>query len=129
MTAHAMRPPTCLPTGSTPMFGRIAVALALCMMQPAAIHAMTIGPLRGPGAIETVPVLYANRGYLWANAGKTKVDIDVCWVNPDAAPGATAAERAAWRNLRRRAVKEWSRYARINFRGWDGADRVNRPTV
>jgi hypothetical protein len=99
------------------------------MTQPVAIHAMTIAPLRAPSAIETVPVLYANRGYLWANAGKTKVDIDVCWVNPNAAPGATPAERAAWRNLRRRAVEEWSRYARINFRGWDGADRVNRPTV
>jgi Ricin-type beta-trefoil lectin domain len=115
--------------GITPMFRTIAVALAVCMTQPAAIHAMTIGPLPRLDAIEAVPVLYANRGTLWANAGRAKVDIDVCWVNPNAAPGATPAERAAWGDLRRRAVEEWSRYARINFRGWDGADPVDHPTV
>jgi hypothetical protein len=72
-------------------------------------------------------VLYANREYLWAGAGTRRIDLNVCWENPDKAPGASAAERAGWRDARRRAVEEWARHARVNFYGWDGDDPVNRP--
>jgi Ricin-type beta-trefoil lectin domain/Astacin (Peptidase family M12A) len=74
-------------------------------------------------------VLYANRDYLWPSAGTGRTDIHVCWENPDRAPGATAAERAAWRDARRRAVEEWTRHARVNFSGWDGGDPVNKPAT
>jgi Astacin (Peptidase family M12A) len=76
-----------------------------------------------------LPVLYANRDYLWAGAGTSRTDIQVCWENPHSAPGATPAERAAWRDVRRRAVEEWARHARVNFTGWDGDDPVNRPAT
>jgi hypothetical protein len=73
--------------------------------------------------------LYGNRDKFWPNAGTGRTDIQVCWVNPDSAPGATAAARAAWRDDRRRAVEEaWGRNARINFYGWDGTDRINNPS-
>jgi hypothetical protein len=62
-----------------------------------------------------VPVLFASSGFLWPNAGKVRTDINVCWVNPNSAPGASPADRAAWRDGRRRAVEEWSRYARIDL--------------
>jgi hypothetical protein len=73
--------------------------------------------------------LYANEDFLWPHpTGRT--DINVCWVNPGSAPGATAAARAAWRDDRRRAVEEaWARNARINFYGWDGADPVGNPSA
>ncbi len=74
--------------------------------------------------------LYGNKNYYWPNAGTGRTDINVCWENPGSAPGGTAAERAAWRDARRRAVEEsWGRHARINFYGWDGTDPVNRPTT
>ncbi len=73
--------------------------------------------------------LYGNRDKFWPNAGTGRTDIHVCWVNPNSAPGATAAARAAWRDDRRRAVEEsWGRNARINFYGWDGTDPVGNPT-
>ena len=106
-----------------------AVVLCLGLAQSAAVSGMTMISRLAPATVETVPILYANRGYLWANAGKTRINIDICWANPQNAPGATPADRAAWRDTRRRAVEEWSRYARINFHGWDGPDPVNHPTV
>jgi hypothetical protein len=71
-----------------------------------------------------IPVLYANRGFLWSNAGTARTDTNVCWVNPNGAPGATSADRADRRDQRRRAVEEWSRHAHIDFYGWDGNDPV-----
>ena len=74
--------------------------------------------------------LYANRDFLWPTAGVARTDIQVCWVNPGSAPGASAAARAAWRDDRRRAVEEaWGRNARINFYGWDGSDPVSHPSA
>jgi hypothetical protein len=53
----------------------------------------------------------------------------VCWVDPQNAPGATAADRADWRDARRRTVEEsWGRHARINFMNWDGTSPVTSPT-
>src|SRR5262245_42113566 len=76
-----------------------------------------------------VRILYANRDFLWPTAGTGRTDIQVCWENPDKAPGATAAERAAWRDARRRAVEEWTRHIRVNFQGWDGDDPVSKPAT
>lgn len=73
--------------------------------------------------------LYGNTSSFWPTAGTGRTDINVCWENPNNAPGATAAERAAWRDARRRAVEEsWGRNARINFYGWDGTNPVTSPT-
>lgn len=74
--------------------------------------------------------LYANTGFFWPTAGTGRTDINVCWENPNSAPGTTAAARATWRDQRRRAVEEsWGRNARINFYGWDGNNPVIAPTV
>ncbi len=73
--------------------------------------------------------LYGNKDFFWPNAGTGRTDINVCWVNPNNAPGATAAARAAWRDDRRRAAEEsWGRNARINFYGWDGDEPLTHPT-
>jgi hypothetical protein len=73
--------------------------------------------------------LYANASTLWTNAGTGRVDINVCWENPNSAPGGTAAARAAWRDERRRAVEEsFGRMGRVNFYGWDGNDPINGST-
>jgi hypothetical protein len=74
--------------------------------------------------------LYGNRDFFWPNAGTGRTDINVCWVNPNSAPGSTPTARAAWRDDRRRAVEEaWGRNARINFYGWDGGDPVGHPSA
>jgi len=111
------------------MLRRASVAIAVCLAATVAVNAMSVGRPALPEGWEPMPALFGNSAYLWANAGKSRIDINVCWVNPDRAPGATPAERAAWRDQRRRAVEEWSRYARINFYGWDGDDPINRPSV
>ena len=111
------------------MLRRAGIVIALCLAHAVAVNGMVAGRLVVPAGRDVVPVLFANTGFLWPNAGKVRTDINVCWANPNSAPGATPADRAAWRDLRRRAVEEWSRYARINFYGWDGGDPVNRPTV
>jgi hypothetical protein len=73
--------------------------------------------------------LYGNSATFWPNAGTGRVDINVCWENPNNAPGATTQARANWRDARRRAVEEsWGRNARINFYGWDGSQPVNAPS-
>src|SRR5262245_717065 len=38
--------------------------------------------------VSATRVLYANRDYLWPGAGSRRTDINVCWENPDSAPGA-----------------------------------------
>jgi hypothetical protein len=111
------------------MLRQAGAAIALLLAAPIAVNAMGVARPYVPDGWDFTPVVFANGATLWANAGKGRVDIDVCWVNPEAAPGATPAERAAWRDQRRRAVEEWSRYSRVNFLGWDGDDPVNRPTV
>src|ERR1700678_1294645 len=111
------------------MWRRASAAIAFCLAQAVAVNGMGAGRLALPEGREIVPVLFANTGFLWPGAGKRRTDINVCWVNPQNAPGATPADRAAWRDIRRRAVEEWSRYARVNFLGWDGGDPVNHPTV
>jgi Ricin-type beta-trefoil lectin domain/Astacin (Peptidase family M12A) len=113
-----------------------ACAAALAISVAASAHAW---PSRGlvASAVEALSddsapllrVLYANRDYLWPTAGSGRTDLHVCWENPDRAPGATSAARAAWRDARRRAVEDWARHARVNFYGWDGDDAVNRPTT
>jgi hypothetical protein len=65
--------------------------------------------------------LYVNASTMHPNAGTARVDIPVCWENPNDAPGSSAQARRTWRDDRRRAVDEsWGRFARINFTGWDG---------
>ncbi len=87
-------------------------------------------PVEGHDYSIAEEALYANRDFLWPNAGTGRTDINVCWVNPNSAPGTTAAARAAWRDARRRAVEEsWGRNARINFYGWDGDDPVASPSA
>jgi hypothetical protein len=62
----------------------------------------------------TTEALYANSATFAPNAGKGRVDINVCWENPSNSPGGTA-----WLTARRQAIEEsWSRNARINFYGW-----------
>jgi Ricin-type beta-trefoil lectin domain len=74
--------------------------------------------------------LFANRDFFWPDAGTGRTDIQVCWINPNSAPGATGAARAAWRDERRRAVEEaWGRHARINFYGWDGDTPLTAPAA
>ncbi len=78
----------------------------------------------------TEEALYGDRAKFWPTAGTGRTDINVCWENPNSAPGATAQARADWRDARRRAVEEsWGRNARINFYGWDGTSPVAAPTV
>jgi hypothetical protein len=111
------------------MLRRAGILVALCIAHSVAVNGMPASRLILLEAREITPVLFANSGFLWPNAGKIRTDINVCWVNPNDAPGATPADRAAWRDSRRRAVEEWSRYARINFYGWDGGDPANHPTA
>lgn len=73
--------------------------------------------------------LYANDDFLWPPTASGRTDINVCWVNPHNAPGASASARASWRDDQRRAVEEsWGRNARINFYGWDGDAPVGNPS-
>lgn len=84
----------------------------------------------GPETAESAQTLYGNTAFYWPNAGVGRTDINVCWENPNSAPGSSAAARAAWRDERRRAIEEsWGRNARINFYGWDGVDAVNNPSA
>ena len=87
------------------MLRRASVAIAFCLAHAVAVNGMGAGQLALPEGPEIVPVLFANTGFLWPNAGKVRTDINVCWVNPNSAPGATPADRAAWRDSRRRAVE------------------------
>src|SRR5688572_3753678 len=58
--------------------------------------------------------LYVNASTMHPNAGTARVDIPVCWENPNDAPGSSAQARRTWRDDRRRAVDEsWGRFARI----------------
>lgn len=75
--------------------------------------------------------LYGNGSYFWPNAGTGRVDIKVCWENPESTEiGATTAVRASWRDARRRAVQEaWSRHARINYTGWGDCAQTASPNL
>jgi hypothetical protein len=82
--------------------------------------------LLAPGCLDDADVamveagLYANAGTFAPGAGTARVDIPVCWENPANAPGISKADKAAWRDARRRAVElAWGNHARINFLGWD----------
>ena len=111
------------------MLRRASLMIALCIASAVAAHGMSAGRPFSPAGRAVVPVLYLNTDFLAANAGKALLSTNICWANPQNTPGATPAERAAWRDARRRTVEEWSRYARVNFYGWDGPDPVNHPTV
>src|SRR5262245_13808900 len=81
---------------------------------------------------EADQALYGNGSYYWPNAATGRVDINVCWVNPNDqwGGGPDAAVRAQWRDDRRRAVQEsWSRHSRINFYGWDACTSSNAPGI
>jgi hypothetical protein len=96
----------------------------------AALIAAATGCAIDDGAAVAVEesALYGNQDFFWPKV-EGRVDISVCWVNPNSAPGATAAARAAWRDDRRRAVEEaWARNARINLYNWDGGSPVDAPT-
>lgn len=57
--------------------------------------------------------LYGNPAVYWSGAGSSRIDLKVCWENPNAAT-------AAWRDARRAAVEgAWSRFGRINYYEWD----------
>jgi Ricin-type beta-trefoil lectin domain/Astacin (Peptidase family M12A) len=105
------------------------IAIAFCFAHPVTVNGMGAAPVVVPEGREFLPVLYANKGFLWPNASRGRIDIPVCWENPNSAPGATPVDRAAWRDQRRRSVEEWSRHTRINFLGWDGPEPVNHPTA
>jgi hypothetical protein len=113
------------------MFIRGSREFALAAVATAAgcaIHEDAIGDEPAAEVSVSEQGLYANRDFLWPNAGTGRVDIPVCWVNPNNAPGSTGAARAAWRDDRRRAVEEaWGRNARINFYGWDGDQPLTSP--
>ena len=72
--------------------------------------------------------IYANKNLYWPGAGSSRIDIKVCWENPNStALGTTSAARAAYRDARREAIEQsYGRFARINFWGWE-ACQTNDP--
>src|SRR5438105_2343061 len=75
---------------------------------------VTIGVAVGALYPRPASALYANSVTYAPNAGTGRVDINVCWENPDSSPGGTS-----WLTDRQQAIEEsWSRNARVNFYGW-----------
>ena len=109
-----------MPSSRTVLTAVAAASLAACAVAAEAPEADRTGA--------TSEAIYANTSLYWPSAGSARVDIGVCFENPNSAPGATAADRATWRNDRRLAVSgAWGRFGRIRYSGWDGADPVNNP--
>jgi hypothetical protein len=96
-----------------------------CGCEEEALEDVAYGDLK----VETdMEAIYANRDLYWPGTGSSRIDIKVCWENPNStALGSTASARAAYRDARRAALEQsYARFARIDFWGWD-ACQANDP--